>query len=449
MVDMKKEEEKGIGVPNGCDQEVARAIRALQDDWGPYSTKSKRYSIFSLVRRHIDPAWKKYVETLPKNIYEHSLCQAIVLSNLARKCGFSALEDWVIAATDIHQSNCEMSASEIDIKLLATLEAIRCLALACRLKQPKRQAISPLKMGGNWNVLRTRIGPYCELCGQPSELELLRSSRSRTMEDSNGSARLSARYCGAHRPKHHDNSFNSLYKKAFRRKEQFKNEIAQLEMQSCGVRKSLKSSGNAAVDLFYQNIITRNAICPGEEQALRDIASRLTTEKVSDRKKQIVGMLASGMTRADIENELGITRQAISKALKLIPNEFRVDKKNGTESVGTPTNFHAEWFDELLKPSLEDEQVDEIYLNDDGKLWTRDADKSTCYRGYVTPSQASNLIFWLARCIGTKVDNENPFLEGEFPGYNVRFTAITPPVTDNPCFAVLKKYRSEKDRRLV
>jgi len=51
----------------------------------------------------------------------------------------------------------------------------------------------------------------------------------------------------------------------------------------------------------------------------------LVDEKISDRKKEIVILLLSGLNQSEIAKRLCVERQAISKALQSIPADYRLD----------------------------------------------------------------------------------------------------------------------------
>ncbi len=63
------------------------------------------------------------------------------------------------------------------------------------------------------------------------------------------------------------------------------------------------------------------------DSKLRDQARMLVDQNISDRKKEIVMLLASGLNQSATALQLGIKRQAVSKAIKIesIAYEYRLD----------------------------------------------------------------------------------------------------------------------------
>ena len=61
------------------------------------------------------------------------------------------------------------------------------------------------------------------------------------------------------------------------------------------------------------------------EGRLRAEARRLVDKGISDRKKEIIALIAAGMNQREVADQLGVARQAISKALKSMPARYRFD----------------------------------------------------------------------------------------------------------------------------
>lgn len=209
-----------------------------------------------------------------------------------------------------------VTKEKIDKEFVSTLETMRELAIAARLKRPKTSN----------GINTSRLRPICELCGQPTELEIARQRE--YLDDSIGNSRISARYCVVHRSRNHDGTYNADYKRALRNKNKFESELARLSRQAAKVSEACANTGDTAVDLFILNVVARRALYPDEASKLREIARQLVERSggVSDSKKRIVILLASGMTQSDVATYLNISRQAVSKAIRSIPSEYRFDK---------------------------------------------------------------------------------------------------------------------------
>lgn len=102
---------------------------------------------------------------------------------------------------------------------------------------------------------------------------------------------------------------------------------------------------------------------------------------------------------------------------------------------------------ELLNHSLgeeivkyfSDNNVIEIMLNDDGKLWidTFDGTKDT---GKIIDNQkALSVAYLLASHIGAEINRNSPHLGGELPGTGFRFQIEIPPIVQNVSFNIRKK----------
>jgi hypothetical protein len=308
---------RGFKAWHGCCPPIEHAINSFVERWEPYSVASRRYSIFRLVKEEIDGPWRDYVARL-KGL-EAALLNGCVPGEYAHKRGFRALEDWVMRTIRSYNSLAQLAGASIDAELVASLETIRELATICGAKQPKKKSTGI-------NTLRIRAVIFCELCGAPTELETYRR-QGEYVDDSIGHAKLSARYCVDHRPRGHDGGFNAEYKRAVRNRVSFEKELLRLQLQSSKFSEASGNSGDPLVDAFIFNIIAQGALYPDERGELGRIAHHLTKEKVNDFKKRVVMMRVSGRAQSEIANELGVSRQAVSKALKSVPPVYRFDEQ--------------------------------------------------------------------------------------------------------------------------
>jgi predicted transcriptional regulator len=130
-----------------------------------------------------------------------------------------------------------------------------------------------------------------------------------------------------HRPRLHDGTWNPDYLRARRQEKKFDTELARLQKQSACFHEFAAGTGNPAVDVFVRNLVNRLNVFADEESDIRRAARHLIESKISDRKKEIVTLLVSGWRQSDIGRKLGISRQAVSKALKSksIPIAYRFD----------------------------------------------------------------------------------------------------------------------------
>lgn len=426
--------ESRIDVCEGCERQVEAAINEFSDCWKPYSTQSKKNSIFALIRDVVDQAWERYVCALPAALAGRILRKIPVLSEFARVHGFRALEDSIISIHSYGKLH-GMDSSIID-EFEATLDTLRTFAYRCGGKKPKRLAIGKMDRVRRLNAQRAH--KYCEFCGQPPELEAFRRDESKWKNDESA-AYFSARFCIAHRPKQHDGRFSSEYKRAVRQKSHFEEELSRLEKQTGCISELRADSGNRAVDQFIYAIITRDALYLDEEGVLRDIAHLLTQKNVSDRKKEIISLLASGKKDTEVALMLEMSSQALSKALKSVPQRFRFDLPRELPSSQRSKAVTSYEMDKLFAAALDDPNVYEIHLNPDGLLWVVGPSTSKQHIGEMSQLQSTRLISWVAEHLGQIVDHKNPIIEGEFPTGNARFFAVVPPIVDGVTFAIRKR----------
>lgn len=427
-----------VELPKACAPQVAQALQTFSDHWEPYSIKSRRYSIYRLVHDVVDPAWAEYLETLPFDHAGRTLCGDWRPGEFARAFGFRCLEDRIIAAIHEYSHHCDFDAVEADETFDATLEAIRELAVRCRIKQPKREQIGALALVRNLNGRRAQV--HCEFCGQLAELEAFRRDQSRWSEDVSGTRRFSSRYCAEHRPMLSDGTHNPAYKRAIRQKKKFERELTRLNKQAHSVAALMAQTGDSAVDRFFLNIVATDGIYPDEEGLLRNIANNLVEKKMSDRKKQIVSLIASGMKPAEVARQIDISRQAVGKALHSVPKIFRFDT---TKSSSVPMQIRdpslQEKLGEVISEALQDSEVLEILLNPDGRMWANHIDDSMIEIGRMSPEDATDLVEWIAISFGICADHANSIVEGDILEGRARFAAFTPPIVENPTFAIRKK----------
>jgi DNA-directed RNA polymerase specialized sigma subunit len=148
--------------------------------------------------------------------------------------------------------------------------------------------------------------------------------------------RLSSLYCGAHRPKEaFSDVVRSDYLRAKRNQGAFDQELERLDRQSwAGTTAAYAKSGNSLVDEFIRRLSVHRCLTYEQlpfdkldtlETRLRWEARMLVDRRISDRKKEIIVLLSSGMNQSEVARRLEIERQAVSKALQSIPADYRLD----------------------------------------------------------------------------------------------------------------------------
>lgn len=94
---------------------------------------------------------------------------------------------------------------------------------------------------------------------------------------------------------------------------------------------------------------------------------------------------------------------------------------------------------ELICGLLEQRDVEEIMLNDDGNLWVHRAGCGNELAGQLSAVRAESVIGSVATTLKTQVTMDNPILECELPIDGSRFEALIPPVVSSPTFTIRKK----------
>lgn len=88
---------------------------------------------------------------------------------------------------------------------------------------------------------------------------------------------------------------------------------------------------------------------------------------------------------------------------------------------------------------LEDDDIIEIMLNPDGRLWTEGHSSGIVDRGTIDHAKGVAIIGTVAAACGTVVTKDMPVLSGELPLDGSRFQGMIPPVCVGPTFTIRKK----------
>ena len=345
-----------ISVSPKCDRQFGRAIHVFSWKLPPYSTDSRRYSIFWLMRKWIDPEWDSlrarfsglsvpqmdfaWLEVQEENRLlgpcGGKIHGSYVLSEIARHHGFQVFGSFI-------QRLARRCARRVNSPPLECFDALIELKFACQAKLSERKMPTAKDAHKTINARRAHLKPTCRFCGQATELQshlngALLSAGHNNIESR---PRLSAQYCQLHKPKDpFDTAVRKEYQKAKRRQPKFDVEFGRLERQILGgPHAQWAKSSNRWVDEFIQVLVKhrlKKAIfC---DPKLRDEAQLLVKEKMSDTKKELVMHLAHGLTQSEAAKRLGISRQAVFKTLPLIHKNFRFDlaNKNAVEGSAYP-----------------------------------------------------------------------------------------------------------------
>jgi P-type conjugative transfer ATPase TrbB len=97
-------------------------------------------------------------------------------------------------------------------------------------------------------------------------------------------------------------------------------------------------------------------------------------------------------------------------------------------------------FGDIILESIASNNIQEIMLNPDGRIWIQDKNLGLYYSGQDMSSlQAMNLIGTIASLSNKFVNEQCPILECELPFLGHRFEAVVPPVVTSPTFCIRKR----------
>lgn len=317
MVDM--ENFPVIRIWEGCDPTVADAIGQFQDHWRPYSASSRGKRINRLIQELIDPAVATYAASLPQRYlgYMPGAGTGVALSDIVQSVGLNSMARVQRQLLRAFVST-QAGESARDGRFIATLETLLDLFRASARKPPLKSKVRDTRLNGR------RIQEFCRFCGAPAELTAFAIGRDDLKPDNpEETLRLSSVYCADHRPKLPSGEWNPAYRKAKRSLAQFDTELARLTQQSGNWRKVRPQSGDSLVDSYIYHYVRKHLLRPGDEAELRHHARRMADGKLSDRKKQMIMLQRYGVSQSEVARRLGIERQAVFKALAVIPSEFR------------------------------------------------------------------------------------------------------------------------------
>ncbi|VVE54431.1 hypothetical protein [Pandoraea anhela] len=331
-----------------CDPQLRDAIGSLSTAWGSYSAQSRRYPIFKLLRELIDPAWANLCSryealnaqtlniawmrhrlkamTLAEQTRFSGLGGTTSLSIIAQCCGLTALDQFL---QEVAREAMKKSADGKLGRLEQSLDSLREVAIRCRGKTTKRRSLGKF---GRVDLLHGMS--TCRSCAQPTELAAhLTEAHGAPPEGS----RLSSIYCETHSPqKAGSSATRAKYKQAKRTQKSFETELKRLEHQYWGHAATMRAEHpSPIIDEFFHRLSALKRLSIDDEGGtlatetevrLRSEARKLVDRRMSDRKKEIVVLLANGKNQPEIAVALGLgSRQAISKALQTIHLDYRFD----------------------------------------------------------------------------------------------------------------------------
>ena len=96
--------------------------------------------------------------------------------------------------------------------------------------------------------------------------------------------------------------------------------------------------------------------------------------------------------------------------------------------------------------SLRDDDIVEIMINPDGRLWIERTSSGRCEGGIrYAPAQVERIVRLVASHAGKNVDANGPIISGDLvigDHGRIRFEGLLPPLVEGPCFAIRKHCRT-------
>lgn len=115
-----------------------------------------------------------------------------------------------------------------------------------------------------------------------------------------------------------------------------------------------------------------------------------------------------------------------------------LDKRK--ESINRLIEYFYDALGNENKKLLEEDDIIELYINNDRKIWVDTLSKGRYFTGkYMEASESMRIIQSVADYTDKIVDKTCPFISAELPGTGSRFQGVIPPIVDNPVFNIRKK----------
>ncbi len=322
-----------IRLAKGCAPEVAKGLTALASRLTPSHTiTSRRYSIWSAIRDDVDAPFRAQVANFtrpwdarllarfkPSEAWRAPPGENLRVARSMDEAGtvlvrsideslskaevvLLSMEQWAeCLRLAIRSSEHDQSTAAAHFR--ATLDSVRMLMTDLRARRPSHGSTEDEGVVRD-SASRSDQHTYCELCWRVS----LRTAALECGQQAARARRLSRRFCSFHDPR----DPSSRYRVDLRYKASFENELdALLQIGESAYSVTFAPPLSAdeqevrktAYDLVHSRLRAVNSSTPGFRERIAD----LTLQK---------------LTQAEIARKLGVTRQAVSKAIKSLERVF-------------------------------------------------------------------------------------------------------------------------------
>ncbi|QJQ94825.1 MULTISPECIES: hypothetical protein [Halomonadaceae] len=256
-----------LEVVKGCSSELAAAVSSFRDNVTvSHTTRSRRWSIWSAVKAHLDSAAKQ------------ALCNQGLQNPFVGDSFSDFMKKRDLKEADIHLSAICKPYSNTD--LVFDIDVLRGVLRFCHSCAPSHQESK------FFAKQRTTFGKnkprslFCELCWRKTQGAVeLNSGEPYTL--------ASMRFCEEHDP----SKPHSLYRTDHNKRKLFDDNI-----------RKLKRTG------YYYNILE-----PKQKEHLRWVAYKLARLNIRDYHFRLFDMILSGQTQSSIASHFGVSRQSVSR----------------------------------------------------------------------------------------------------------------------------------------
>lgn len=275
---------ESVTVLDGCDPSVASGIAAFMNVCTPsYTTRSKSFSIWTLIQQHVEPPLSAYLRG-------HGL---LPYPDCFGRIGLAdAMKKDLETAEQSLRSYIRLSMrTRWDKTFQATLESVLYLVYFCKGRVPTRSVGRNPKRGAvQKTVLKKFDGmqyPYCELCWRLCQHE---DQSCKTLEG----VRRSVRFCSEHAPIKSTSQYRTDH-----------NHRAKFHAKLKEVYKELPFQKGKWMDLAGDI----------DETSIRRYAYEFVHSHLVDDRLEVIRLSEAGHANVDIAKRLNISRQMVHKIL--------------------------------------------------------------------------------------------------------------------------------------
>jgi hypothetical protein len=202
---------------------------------------------------------------------------------------------------------------------LDTIDTLRSFVNAIASLRPKASFVHGA------NIRTPHWEAMCRYCDQPTELQAFRDGDLTLVEGCDSRRTLNPKLCHKHRSRDEDGSSSHVYRRMLRNDSIVQRELQELTWAS--VRKGAHESSREALMLyaFRRKVVDARNLYLDDKVELANEARALVEHGVTDRKKILIMLLSIKLDRNRIAAELGVSRQAVYKAIGALPDAYRFD----------------------------------------------------------------------------------------------------------------------------